>query len=70
MCAPISSVVLTLAVPTHLDADAQRLLEATDMPPRFVNAEFLDQVTDRLAMATEQSLSRFQPLDQFGTRKG
>jgi len=50
-----------------VDADAQRLLKATDKPPRFVNAEFLDQVTDRLAMAAEQSLSRFQPLDHIGT---
>ncbi|NQT36179.1 MAG: hypothetical protein HQ581_01740 [Planctomycetes bacterium] len=51
----------------YTDGDAQKLLDGTEKPPRYVDFEFLDDVTDRLARAVRQSLKEFQPIDRVGT---
>ena len=50
----------------YTDGDAQRLLDQFDDLPLYVDFEFLDQVTDRLAEAVRQSLQRLQPFDHIG----
>ncbi len=50
----------------YVDGDAQRLLDKTEKPPRYVDLKFLDEVTDRLAAAAKQSLERLQPVDSIG----
>jgi hypothetical protein len=51
----------------YVDGDAQKLLDRTPSPPRYVDPIFLEDVTDRLAAAAKQSLGRFQPVDGVGT---
>jgi len=48
----------------YTDGDAQRLLDQFDDLPLYVDFEFLDQVTDRLAEAVAKA--RFQPFDHVG----
>ncbi|MDW8038376.1 MAG: hypothetical protein RMI90_10095 [Thermoguttaceae bacterium] len=50
----------------HIDGDAQRLLEKYPDPPRYVDFEFLMEVTDRLAQAAKEALSRLEPFDRVG----
>jgi hypothetical protein len=50
----------------YVDGDAQRLLDQTSKPVRYVDLKFLDEVSDRLAAAAKQSLDRFQPVDRVG----
>jgi len=51
----------------YTDGDAQRLLDRTAKSPPYVDFEFLDRVTDRLAAAVKESLGHFQPFDRIGT---
>ncbi len=51
----------------YTDGDAQRLLSREEDPPRYVDFEFLDQVTDRLAAAVKKSLGQVRPFDSIGT---
>jgi len=51
----------------YVDGDAQKLLDRTPSPPRYVDPVFLEKVTDRLAAAAKDSLARFQPVDSVGT---
>ncbi len=50
----------------YTDGDAQRLLDQTGAPLRYVDFKFLDEVTDRLAAAVKQSLAHFQTVDAVG----
>ena len=50
----------------YVDGDAQKLLDKTEKPPRYVDLKFLDEVTDRLAAAAKRSLDRLQPVDSIG----
>ncbi len=50
----------------YTDGDAQRLLDQTPNPPRYVDFAFLEAVTDRLAQAVRQSLGHFQTVDAVG----
>ena len=50
----------------YVDGDAQRLLDQTSKPIRYVDLKFLDQLTDRLAAAAKQSLDRLEPVDRIG----
>jgi hypothetical protein len=51
----------------YTDGDAQRLLSREKDPPRYVDFQFLEAVTDRLAAAVRQSLRRLEPFDSIGT---
>ncbi|MFH1266222.1 MAG: hypothetical protein ABIK89_10885 [Planctomycetota bacterium] len=54
----------------YTDGDAQRLLDTLDKDenlPLYVDFEFLDQVTDRLADSVRQSLGKLEPFDHLGT---
>ena len=51
----------------YTDGDAQRLLDATEKPPHYVDFKFLDELTDRLAAAVRASLEKLQPVDRVGT---
>jgi hypothetical protein len=51
----------------YVDGDAQRLLDRSPSPPHYVDAAFLDAVTDRLAAAAKQALGRLQTVDAVGT---
>jgi len=50
----------------YVDGDAQRLLDKTPQPPRYVDLKFLDEVTGRLAAAAKASLERLQVVDRVG----
>ncbi len=50
----------------YTDGDAQRLLEEFDDLPLYVDFEFLDDVTDRLADSVRKSLEALQPFDRVG----
>jgi len=50
----------------YTDADAQKLLDATEQPPRYADLKFLEQLTDRLAAAVKASLDRLEPFDRVG----
>ncbi len=50
----------------YTDGDAQRLLDQFDDPPKYVDFQFLDQVTDRLAGEVSQALERLEPFDHVG----
>ena len=51
----------------YTDGDAQRLLDKEEDPPAYVDFEFLDKVTDRLADSVRESLERFEAFDRVGT---
>ena len=51
----------------YTDGDAQRLLDTTPNPPKYVDFEFLGDLTDRLAAAVRASLAQLQPFDEVGT---
>ena len=51
----------------YVDGDAQKLLDRTPSPPRYVDPVFMEEVTDRLAAAAKQSLARLQAVDSVGT---
>ena len=51
----------------YTDGDAQRLLDGLDDLPTYVDFEFLDEVTDRLADSVRKSLEQLQPFDRVGT---
>jgi len=50
----------------YTDGDAQRLLDQCENPPEYVDLEFLEEVTDRLAAAAKESLGRMEPFDAVG----
>jgi hypothetical protein len=50
----------------YTDGDAQRLLDQCDHPPKYVDFEFLDEVTDRLGAAVAEALKRFESFDHVG----
>ncbi|MHC4398795.1 MAG: hypothetical protein ACYTG0_03855 [Planctomycetota bacterium] len=50
----------------YTDGDAQRLLDQHPSPPRYVDFQFLDDVTDRLAGRVREALDSFEPLDRVG----
>ena len=49
------------------DGEVQKLLNQEKDPPKRLDLEFLDDVTDRLAAAVRESLERLQPVDRIGT---
>jgi hypothetical protein len=51
----------------YTDGDAQRLLDTQHEPPKYVDFDFLEEVTDRLAVAVKESLARLEPFDRIGT---
>ena len=51
----------------YTDGDAQKLLDRFEDLPKYVDFEFLDEVTDRLAAAVKKSLKEFGPFDRIGT---
>ncbi|MEN6493285.1 MAG: hypothetical protein ABFD16_03260 [Thermoguttaceae bacterium] len=51
----------------YTDGDTQKLLDQEKNPPRYVDFKFLDEITDRLAVAVRASLDRLQPFDRIGT---
>jgi len=51
----------------YTDGDAQRLLDQAENPPRYVDFEFLDEVTDRLAASVRESLEKLEAFDRIGT---
>ncbi len=50
----------------YTDGDAQKLLQQFKDFPMYVDFEFLDEVTDRLAKSVKDSLARLQPFDSVG----
>jgi hypothetical protein len=50
----------------YIDGDAQPLLDREENPPRYVDAKFLDELTDRLARAARDSLAHLEPFDHIG----
>jgi len=50
----------------YTDGGAQRLLDATENPPRYADHTFLGRVTDRLGAAVKEALGRLEPVDQVG----
>ena len=48
------------------DGAAQKLLDEQKNPPQHRDLKFLDEVTDRLAGAVKESLSRLEPFDSVG----
>lgn len=51
----------------YTDGDAQRLLDNQKEPPAYVDFQFLNEVTDRLADSVRESLARFEAFDRVGT---
>jgi hypothetical protein len=51
----------------YTDGDAQRLLDECDNSPKYVDFEFLDEVTDRLGAAVAAAVERLEPFDHVGT---
>ena len=51
----------------YTDGDAQKLLDGQEDPPRYVDFEFLEEVTGGVAAAVKQSLGRLEPFDSVGT---
>lgn len=51
----------------YTDGDAQRILDQYENPPKYVDFDFLQQVTDRLAEAVRKSVAELQPFDAIGT---
>jgi len=49
------------------DGDAHRLLQKQEKPPPYLDLKFLNQVTDRLAVAAGKSLDDLKPFDRIGT---
>ncbi|NUQ65782.1 MAG: hypothetical protein HUU20_25220 [Pirellulales bacterium] len=50
----------------YTDGDAQRVLDKYDNPPKYVDFQFMEAVTDRLAEAVKKSLSVLEPFDTVG----
>lgn len=51
----------------YTDGDAQRLLAHEANLPTYVDFEFLEQLTDRLAASAKAALAHFEPFDRVGT---
>ena len=51
----------------YTDGDAQRLLDQCENPPKYVDFDFLDKITDRLGAAVSDALQRLEPFDHVGT---
>lgn len=51
----------------YVDGDAQKLLDRCPATPRYVDFAFLEAVSDRLAVAAKQALSKMQSVDAVGT---
>jgi len=51
----------------YVDGDAQRLLDRTQSPPRYVDLKFLDELTDRLGAAAKGAIDKLEPVDAVGT---
>ncbi len=52
--------------PPH-DASVQQLLDQQENSPSYRDLQALEDITDRLAAAVEESLTRLQPFDSVGT---
>ena len=50
----------------YVDGDAQRLLDRTEKPIRYVDLKALEGFADRVGAAAKQSLDHFQDVDQIG----
>ena len=50
----------------YTDGDAQKLLDRFDSPPAYVDFEFMEKVTDRLAVVVGKSLDELAPFDSIG----
>lgn len=50
-----------------IDADAQRILDAVDGAPPYLDLAFLDDAADRLADAVKEAIADLQVVDRIGT---
>jgi len=50
----------------YTDGDAQRLLAECENPPNYVDEEFLDKVSDRLAKSVAEAIKHLEPFDRIG----
>ncbi|MCP5112414.1 MAG: hypothetical protein GY953_16440 [bacterium] len=50
----------------YIDSDAEKLLGQLPEPPLLMSAAFLEDVTDRLAVAVDQAIGRLRGFDQVG----
>ena len=50
----------------YTDGDAQKLLDQFENPPRYVDFEFMEKITDELAAAVGKSLDELAPFDSVG----
>jgi hypothetical protein len=50
----------------YTDGDAQKLLDQTSNPPRYVDQQFIDQLAQRLSQTVRESVGRLQPFDAVG----
>jgi len=51
----------------YTDGDAQRILDQTPDPPRYVDFDFLEKLSDGLAQAAAGAVDRLEPFNQVGT---
>jgi WD40 repeat protein len=52
------------------DTRAQELLQAQQNPPRYLDLDFMEAVTDRAASAVKEALTRLRPFTHVGYGKG
>jgi hypothetical protein len=50
----------------YTDGDAQKILSQYENPPKFVDFQFLEEVTDRLAASAKEAVEKLQPFDSIG----
>jgi hypothetical protein len=51
----------------YIDGDATRIMSKLSSPPLFMSDKFLDDLTDRLAGAVKEAVSKLEPFDRVGT---
>lgn len=50
----------------YTSGDAQKILDQCESPPKYVDFQFMETMSDRLAAAAKASLAHFQPFDTIG----
>jgi len=50
----------------YTDGDAQRILSEVGFEPLYVDHKFMEEVTDRVAAAVDETLENLQPVNQVG----
>lgn len=51
----------------YIDGDATKIMSKLPSPPLFMSDKFLNDLTDRLAGAVKEAVSRLEPFDRVGT---